>query len=104
MDDQLLDYASTRFRNVHFVTQRANAASVGIIVICGEVNSKNSYGAYIGWRRFLAMPATSGDAVLLLGDGAAISTVLDGECVQGESNAIDARDWSSEVAPPADNS
>lgn len=100
MDDQLFDYPATRFKNVHFITQRASAASAGIIVICGEMNGKNQLGAYVGWRRFLAMPTSSGDAVLLLGDGAAISTVLDGECVQGESNAIDPRDWASEISSP----
>ncbi|MDO8414147.1 MAG: hypothetical protein Q7S51_10210 [Gallionellaceae bacterium] len=39
---KLLDGESARFRNVR----------VGPIGVCGEVNGKNSYGAYTGFSRF----------------------------------------------------
>ena len=30
------------------------------IVLCGEVNAKNAYGAYVGFRRFFAAPDMPG--------------------------------------------
>lgn len=41
----LKDPASAQFRDVH-----ANGPAV-----CGEINSKNSYGAYVGFRRFVVI-------------------------------------------------
>lgn len=42
LDGALLDYPSARFREV-----RADSFRV-----CGLVNSKNPYGAFVGWRPF----------------------------------------------------
>jgi hypothetical protein len=42
-----LDPASAQFRNVRLVDKVK-----GDDVVCGEVNAKNSYGAYVGFRKF----------------------------------------------------
>lgn len=41
--DQLADGPAARFRNIH-------SASAGLV--CGEVNAKNGFGAYIGFTPF----------------------------------------------------
>jgi len=46
--DSLKDPGSAQFRNVRFVKYGPGA------VICGEVNGKNSYGGYVGFKRFVA--------------------------------------------------
>ncbi len=43
------DPSSTKFRNVKY----HNSATVGHSV-CGEVNAKNSFGAYSGYTRFVS--------------------------------------------------
>lgn len=60
------DPDSTRFRNVriqrHGMTEHK--------IVCGEVNSKNSYGGYVGFVKFIASPTdchaedTSGDVAV----------------------------------------
>jgi hypothetical protein len=45
----LKDPTSTQFRDV-YVAQRSAA---GLPALCGEVNGKNSYGAYVGFQRFV---------------------------------------------------
>lgn len=45
---KLKDGKSAEFRNVNFVSKGK------VEVVCGEVNSKNSYGAYAGWSRFIS--------------------------------------------------
>lgn len=45
---RLKDPASAEFRNVHFYS------GGGVPVTCGEVNSKNSFGGYTGFERFIA--------------------------------------------------
>lgn len=44
----LKDPESARFRDVSLVPYQDGA------VICGEVNAKNSYGGYVGYKRFVA--------------------------------------------------
>lgn len=46
--DALKDPSSAQFRNV---TVRKSEAGR---VVCGEVNAKNSYGGYVGFRQFVA--------------------------------------------------
>jgi hypothetical protein len=41
---QLKDPSSTQFRNEHLTNG----------VLCGELNSKNGFGAYVGYKRFVA--------------------------------------------------
>lgn len=45
---RLKDPASAQFRNVHFYS------GGGVPVTCGEVNSRNSFGGYTGFERFIA--------------------------------------------------
>lgn len=40
----LKDPSSAQYQNVSFVSSKE--------AVCGEVNAKNSYGAYVGFRRF----------------------------------------------------
>lgn len=49
--EQLKDPDSARFRNT----------TVSGVAYCGEVNAKNSYGGYVGFKRFIAI----GSAVLM---------------------------------------
>lgn len=44
----LKDPESSRFRNLRFVKYE------GRVVVCGEVNAKNSYGGYVGFENFIA--------------------------------------------------
>lgn len=46
--DSLKDPSSAQFRNVRLVEYLDGA------VICGEVNGKNSYGAYVGFNDFVS--------------------------------------------------
>jgi len=51
--DRLKDPGAAQFRNVRVVPYLEGK------VICGEVNGKNSYGAYVGFRQFVASPASA---------------------------------------------
>jgi hypothetical protein len=51
----LKDVDSAKFRDV-FLSKDPK----GIIWVCGEVNSKNSYGAYAGFERFIGMTMVDG--------------------------------------------
>lgn len=42
---QLKDPASAQFQNVHLNTART--------ALCGQINAKNSYGGYVGFRNFI---------------------------------------------------
>jgi len=46
--DSLKDPSSAQFRNVRLVPYKDGS------VICGEVNAKNSYGGYVGFKDFVA--------------------------------------------------
>ncbi len=48
--NQLKDPAAAQFRNVNVKDY------AGGVLVCGEVNGKNSYGAYVGFKRFVAGP------------------------------------------------
>lgn len=48
----LKDPASAQFRELTMV-------DAGMMVLCGEINAKNSYGAYVGFKRFYS--ASMGD-------------------------------------------
>lgn len=49
----LKDPTSAQFRNVRLISWSSGK------VICGEVNAKNSYGGYVGFKRFVASPNSS---------------------------------------------
>jgi hypothetical protein len=46
---RLKDPSSVEFRNVYF-----HRGSESIPVTCGEVNSKNSFGGYVGFQKFIS--------------------------------------------------
>lgn len=54
--NRLKDPSSAEFRNVFF------SASSGKPMVCGEVNSKNGFGGYSGYQRFVA----AGDSLAFL--------------------------------------
>lgn len=45
---QLKDPESARFQNIQLTDHN------GGLVLCGEINAKNSYGGYVGFKRFVA--------------------------------------------------
>ena len=49
----LKDPSSAQFRNVRLEVYGSRQ------VICGEINAKNSYGGYVGFKRFVASPYQS---------------------------------------------
>ena len=49
IQQKLKDPSSAQFKNVFF-----NRALNNTPVVCGEVNSKNSFGGYAGFQRFVA--------------------------------------------------
>ena len=46
--DKLKNSRSAKFRNVYF------NRGLGVPIACGEVNSKNSFGGYIGYQKFIS--------------------------------------------------
>lgn len=47
--ERLKDPSSAKFRNVYF-----NRGKDNIPMTCGEVNSKNSFGGYLGYTKFIS--------------------------------------------------
>lgn len=56
MEDVLKDSESARFRNLDVFEDPY--LGDGQYTLCGEVNAKNSYGAYIGYKPFMARSVT----------------------------------------------
>ncbi len=50
----LKDPDSAKFRNLYEVAGMKDDS--GNHAVCGEVNAKNSYGGYVGYRRFMQLP------------------------------------------------
>jgi hypothetical protein len=48
LEDNLLNYSSTRLRQVRLVK-----TSGGFEAFCGEINTTNRFGGYLGWKKFL---------------------------------------------------
>lgn len=57
IEAHLNDPESARYRNI--------VVKAGRDIVCGEVNAKNRFGAYVGFRRFYAL-VLSGDAFLTI--------------------------------------
>lgn len=58
----LLDAPSARFEGVTRAMGRSGNGTEGA-VICGQVNAKNRMGAFVGFRRFVAVPSEEFAAV-----------------------------------------
>ena len=76
INEQLFDPASAQFKNLHEVDRK------GGWVVCGEVNAKNRFGGYTGFRRFM-MTEKDGD-IIFAGNSNIEETVatalIDGLC------------------------
>ncbi len=59
LHDKLKDPYSAQFKNVRF-----SNGSGGVWVVCGEVNSKNSYGGYAGYTKFRGIAMQEEDKVV----------------------------------------
>ena len=46
--NRLKDVDSAKFRNIYF-----NRGKLNLPATCGQVNSKNSFGSYTGYKRFI---------------------------------------------------
>jgi hypothetical protein len=80
LDDQLIDYPSARFQDVHArIVKSVYADDEGqsdkvpwthrggdVLVLCGQINSRNRMGGYIGWTGFAFRPAQT-DMVTMYG-------------------------------------
>lgn len=80
-EERLKDADSAKFKDL---TQKSSEAA-GSWQLCGEVNAKNSYGAYSGYEPFLAMSfVEKGKPVqyMILGIGEAAGMVCRGETKQ----------------------
>ncbi|AJD46730.1 hypothetical protein S7S_01530 [Isoalcanivorax pacificus W11-5] len=58
--EKLRDEESARYYNLRGMGKEADGS-----VVCGEVNAKNAYGAYVGRRKFAVMPSR----VIIWSDG-----------------------------------
>lgn len=52
--DRFFDYDSAKFRNARAYYLR----ETGEVLVCAEVNGKNRFGGYVGWRQFAAIGAS----------------------------------------------
>ncbi|MDJ0087717.1 hypothetical protein [Pantoea allii] len=51
LSQALKDPSSAQFRSMHFVPDPNQSDSVASGFVCGELNGKNSFGAYVGFKR-----------------------------------------------------
>lgn len=58
LEDHLKDAYSARFRKVRFFDNSGD-----VWMVCGEVSSKNSYGAYVGYTPFRGIAVKEGNKV-----------------------------------------
>ena len=74
LEAQLKDPGSAEYRNEHLYPRKTDED----LSLCGEVNSKNSFGGYVGFRRFMV----SGKLVLVedLPAGPTFETLWDKVC------------------------
>lgn len=52
IEAQLKDPGSVQYRNLFVSKQQGDDA----LFLCGEVNAKNAYGGYVGFRQFISAP------------------------------------------------
>nr|WP_317892390.1 hypothetical protein [uncultured Sphingomonas sp.] len=71
LSGSLKDVRSAEFRNL---TESSKADENGVRLICGEVNAKNAFGAYTGFKKFM-VPSTGGEA--MIADDPGTASVLD---------------------------
>lgn len=54
LKSRMKDPGSVKWQNVRFNT--ANVDGKALPAVCGEVNSKNAFGGYTGFQRFVSVP------------------------------------------------
>lgn len=64
---EMVDPSSVQYRNVRTIRQTVDGKPVTIV--CGEVNSKNRMGGYVGFAKFAYEPTVLHGAVSLNGEG-----------------------------------
>ena len=57
----LRDPESSKFRNISYVGE--NFADERVLTVCGELNSKNGYGAYVGYAPFSGISSQEGSPI-----------------------------------------
>jgi hypothetical protein len=85
--DRLVDPSSLVVRNTHLATFSGDGQS--LMLVCGEYNSKNRFGGYVGFREFVYEPAAM-KGVLTLGgeyDYDFFSENGSGDFIYGETDA-----------------
>jgi hypothetical protein len=71
LDSELRDFPHSRLRNVRGGVYPFGKTTQHGYLICGEVNSRNVFGGYSGWRRFVSSggtPAQYGKPTLIFDD------------------------------------
>lgn len=71
---QLSDPESAQFRNVHEGVERKNGW-----IVCGEVNAKNKFGGYTGFKKF---SATEKEGDVLIADSDSVEGVVAGALIE----------------------
>lgn len=56
LDDRLVNYPETRFRNVRYVKTGFAGGPKNVMGFCGEMNTQNRMGGYTGWSPFFVSP------------------------------------------------
>ena len=75
--EQLFDPESAQFRNVHEGVERKNGW-----IVCGEVNGKNRFGGYTGFKKF-STTEKRGDVLIAdesTAEGMIASALMEGLC------------------------
>lgn len=82
LDDSLLNYPETRFRNVRFVRTGFTGGPSSVTGFCGELNTQNRMGGFTGWSPFFvsATPLREGmpDRLHILGRRGTLDDYMDG--------------------------
>lgn len=68
---QMKDPGSAYYRNARYVVNR-KGDSVGNISFCGEINARNSYGGFVGFRPFIVNWMQGKGMFVWEGDGVAL--------------------------------
>lgn len=69
--DSLFDPDAGQFRDVSYGTMQTNDGTLH--VVCGEVNGKNRYGAYVGYTTFVYQEDSTGREMQFLKDSESVS-------------------------------
>ena len=97
MAADLKDPGSAKYRNVHLRTTIHRTTGEPVTGVCGQVNSKNSYGGYTGWEAFAFM-MLGGEPNLYIGRGSIINAA---QICERSRGFWDERDYAPELTAAA---